>query len=128
MSEFSDFLEDKLLDITLKGGAAYNVGTTYLAIFTADPTDAGTGTECSYTGYARQAMAFGTISGGAVSTSSTINYPAMVGSDITVTHLGIYDAASGGNLLYHTALDVSKILQADDVASFASGEVTVTLT
>lgn len=128
MSELSNFLEDKFLDITLKGGTAYNVTTAYLALFTTDPTDAGSGTECSYAGYARQSMTFGTISGGAVSTSATINFPALAGGDITVTHIGIYDAASAGNLLYHTPLDASKTLQADDVMSFASGGVTVTLT
>jgi len=128
MSEFSNYLEDKILDITLKNGTTYTVGTAYLALFTTDPTDAGSGTECSYTGYARQSMAFGTISGGSVSTNATINFPALAGSDITVTHIGIFDAASSGNLLYHTVLDASKTLQADDIMSFASGGVTVTVT
>jgi hypothetical protein len=127
MSEFSDYLEDKLLDITLKNGATYTVATPYLALFTSDPTDAGSGTECSFSGYARQTMSFGTIASGAVSTDATINFPALVGADITVTHIGVYDAATSGNLLYHTILDASKLLQVDDIMSFASGGVTVTL-
>jgi len=127
MSELSNFLEDKFLDVTLKGGTAYNVSTSYLALFSTDPTDAGSGTECSWTGYARQTMAFGTVSGGSVSTSAEITFPAMAGSDVTVTHIGVYDALTTGNLLYHTALDSSKVLAATDTMSVAVGGVSVTL-
>lgn len=127
MSELSNHLENKFLDITLKGGAAYSVSQPYLALFINDPTDAGTGTECSWSGYARQAMTFGSISNGSVSTSGTITFPAVAGSNVTVTHIGIYDASTSGNLLYHTPLDVSKTLGADDVMSVASGGISVTL-
>ncbi len=127
MSELSNHLENKFLDITLKGATAYNVTTPYLALFTTDPTDAGTGTECSWSGYARQSMSFGTISNGSVSSSGTITFPAVAGSNVTITHIGIYDASSGGNLLYHTPLDSSKTLSADDVMSVASGGISVTL-
>ena len=127
MSELSNFLENKFLDTTLKGGTAYNVTTPYLALFTSDPTDAGSGTECSWTNYARQSMAFGTISNGSVASTGEITFPAVVGSSVTVTHIGVYDAATSGNLLYHTALDVSKTLAATDTMSVAAGGVSVTL-
>ena len=127
MSELSNHLENKFLEITLKGATAYNVTTAYLALFSTDPTDAGSGTECSWTNYARQAMTFGTVSGGSVSSSGTITFPAVVGSNVTITHIGIYDASSVGNLLYHTPLDASKTLSADDVMSVASGGISVTL-
>ena len=51
----------------------------------------------------------------------------MVGSDVTVSHIGIYDAATSGNLMYHTALDASKTLSAADVMSVAASGVSVTL-
>tara|TARA_R110002096_G_scaffold309135_1_gene503621 strand:+ start:6121 stop:6507 length:387 start_codon:yes stop_codon:yes gene_type:complete len=127
MSELSNHLENKFLEITLKGGTAYNVTTAYLALFSTDPTDAGSGTECSWTNYARQAMTFGTVSGGSVSSSGTITFPAVVGSNVTITHIGIYDASSVGNLLYHTPLDASKTLSADDVMSVANSGISVTL-
>ena len=127
MSELSNHLENKFLEITLKGGTAYNVTTAYLALFSTDPTDAGSGTECSWTNYARQAMTFGTVSGGSVSSSGTIAFPAVVGSNVTITHIGIYDASSVGNLLYHTPLDASKTLSADDVMSVANSGISVTL-
>jgi hypothetical protein len=127
MSELSNFLENKFLDTTLKGGTAYNVTTPYLALFTSDPTDAGSGTECSWTNYVRQSMAFGTISNGSVASTGEITFPAVVGSTVTVTHIGVFDASSSGNLLYHTALDASKTLAATDTMSVAAGGVTVTL-
>jgi len=127
MSELSNHLEDKFLEITLKGGAAYNVATPYLALFSSDPTDSGGGTECNWTNYVRQTMAFGTISNGTVASSGTITFPAVVGANVTITHIGIYDAASTGNLLYHTPLDLAKTLTVDDVMSVASGGISVTL-
>jgi len=127
MSELSNHLENKFLDITLKGATAYNVATPYLALFSTDPTDAGSGTECSWTNYARQSMSFGTISNGTVSSTGTIAFPAVVGANVTITHIGIYDASSTGNLLYHTPLDLAKTLSVDDVMSVASGGISVTL-
>jgi len=127
MSELSNHLENKFLEITLKGGTAYNVATPYLALFSTDPTDAGSGTECSWTNYARQAMTFGAVSNGTVSSSGTITFPAVVGATLTITHIGIYDASSSGNLLYHTPLDLAKTLSVDDVMSVASAGISVTL-
>jgi len=131
MSDVSDFLEAKFLEITLKGAAAYNVATPYVAIYTSNPDEDNSGTECSYVGYARQAGTFGTITDDVatdaktVSTTLEVNYPILVGSDITVTHVGIFDALTSGNLLYYTVLDTAKSVQTDDVLSFAAGEVTV---
>ena len=127
MSELSDFAEEKFLAITLKGATAYNVATAYLALFINDPTDAGTGTECSWTNYARQAMSFGTISGGSVSNDVAIDFPAVVGDAVTITHIGIYDASSGGNLLWHTPLDLSKTLTAGDIFNMAIDGADVSL-
>ena len=46
---------------------------------------------------------------------------------VTVTHIGLWDASSSGNLLYHTAVDTSKAVLAGDTISVAIGAVTVTL-
>ena len=44
MSAFSDYLEAALINATLRGGT-YTGGGVYVALFKADPTDAGTGAE-----------------------------------------------------------------------------------
>lgn len=128
MSELSDYLENAILNLTLNGTAFTAVATPYLALFTADPTDAGTGAEATWTGYARQSMSFATASGtgGSISTDAAITFPATDAS-VTITHFGIMDAATNGNLLYHTPLDASKALSSTDVISFDSGNITVTL-
>ena len=128
MSKFSDYLETQILNSTLKGGTFPTITTAYLAVFIGDPTDAASGgAEGSWTNYARQAMSFGTISAGAVNSSTQIQFPALVGSNVTISHIGIFDAATSGNMLYHTNLATSKTLTADDVLSFAVSGVTVTL-
>lgn len=127
MSEASNYLENKVVDHTL-GTASYTAPTNvYTALFTSDPTDAGTGTECSYTNYARQVTTFGAASGGSASNSADITFAAIVGADVTITHFAIYDAASGGNLLYHSPVDTSKTYSADDIPSFAASAITVSL-
>ena len=128
MSKFSDYLETQILNSTLKGGSFPTITTAYLAVFVGDPTDAASGgAEGSWTNYTRQAMSFGTISGGAVNSSTQLQFPALVGSNVTISHIGIFDAATSGNMLYHTNLATSKTLTADDVLSFAVSGVTVTL-
>lgn len=127
MSKFSDYLENKIIDHTLKGITFQPIATAYLAAFSTDPTDAASGTECSWTNYARQAMTFGAITDGEVTTSAQLQFPALVGADVTVGWIGIFDAATAGNMLYHTNLANAKTLTVDDVLSFAVSGVTVTL-
>ena len=95
MSKFSDYLETQILNATLKGGSFPTITTAYLAVFIGDPTDAASGgAEGSWTNYARQAMSFGTISGGAVNSSTQLQFPALVGSNVTISHIGIFDAGN----------------------------------
>ena len=47
MAEMSDYLEVALLNATLNGTAFTAVNDPYVSLHTADPTDAGTGTEVS---------------------------------------------------------------------------------
>ncbi len=100
--------------------------TVYVALFTSDPPDAGSGTECSGTSYARQSATFAAPSNGASSTSADINFPQAGGSWGTITHFGIFDALTTGNLLVHGALTTSKTIDTGDVFKIASGSLTVT--
>ena len=126
MAEMSDYLERKLLDHTLGTTAYTHPSQTYLALHTADPTDAGSGAEVSGGSYARQTIDFAAASGtgGSVVSSTAESFTVMPAC--TVTHIGLWDASSGGNLLYHTAVDTSKAVLAGDTISVAAGAVTVT--
>lgn len=127
MSALSNFLENELLDHSLGVGSYTMPVAVYLALFTSDPTDAGSGTEVSGSGYARQAVTFTAASGGATSNSSAETFTASGGNFGTVTHFGIFDASSAGNLLWHGALLASKSINDGESLTFAIGDIDITL-
>ena len=126
----SDYLEVALLNLTLNGTAFTAVNNPYISLHTADPTDAGTGTEVSGTGYARVQAEFNTATGtDASETTSTDTTWAAAGSGGwgTVGWIGLWDASTSGNMIYHTALDASKTIDEGDVFKITAGNLTVTL-
>jgi hypothetical protein len=127
MAEMSNYLENALINVTLRATSYTAPTTVYVALYTNDPTDADTGTEVSGTSYARQSVTFGAPSNGATTNSAAVEFPQAGGSWGTVTHIGIRDASTAGNLLYHTALDASKTIATGDVFRIASGSLSVTL-
>jgi hypothetical protein len=127
MAEMSNFLENALINATLRNTSYTSPTTTYLALYTSDPTDADTGTEVSGGSYARQAITFSSPSNGVTSNSGAIEFPTATGSWGTVAYVGIRDAVTSGNLLYHTALDASKVIDTGDIFRISSGNLTVTL-
>jgi hypothetical protein len=127
MAEMSNYLENALINGTLRATSYTAPTTVYLALYTSDPTDADTGTEVSGTSYARQSVTFGAPSNGATTNSAAVEFPQAGGAWGTITHIGIRDASTSGNLLYHTALDASKTIATGDVFRIASGSLSVTL-
>lgn len=127
MSAMSDYLENKFLDHFLGTASTSAPAAVYVGLHTADPTDAGTGAEVSGFGYARQSMAFGASSGGTASNSGAVEFPAATGGDWgAITHIGIYDASSSGNLLFHSALTTSKTIADGDIFKIAVSGVDIT--
>jgi len=127
MAEMSNYLENALINATLRNTAYTSPATVYVGLFTSDPTDAGSGTEVSGGSYARTAVTFGAPSNGASTNSAAVEFPQATGNWGTITHIGILDASSSGNLLYHTALDTSKVIQTGDIFKIATGNLSVTL-
>jgi hypothetical protein len=127
MAAMSNYLENALINATLRNTTYTSPSVVYAGLFTSDPTDAGSGTEVSGGSYARKAATFGAPSNGASTISSAIEFDQATGSWGTVTHFGIYDASTSGNLLYHGALTASKAIDTGDVFKFATSALTVTL-
>ena len=130
----SDYLEAKLLDHVL-GNTAYTApSTVYIALFTADPTDSGGGTEVSTGSYARAVVTNNTTnwpnasgtSPSSKSNGTSFTFPTASGAWGTVTSYAIFDAATVGNMLYWGTLTISKTVASGDTASFANGTLTVT--
>lgn len=127
MAEMSNFLENALINATLRNTSYTSPATVYLALYTSDPTDADAGTEVAGNAYARQAITFGAPSNGASTNSAAIEFPQATGSWGTVAYIGIRDALTNGNLLYHSPLDVSKTIATGDVFKMAIASLSVTL-
>lgn len=124
----STFLKDEVLDHTLAVGSYTMPATVYCALYTDDPTGADVGTECDGGGYVRKAMAFDASATGATANTAKVTFPtatdALWG---TITHIGLRDALSGGNLLYYQQLTSPKAVGVGDVLVIDAGAVTVTV-
>jgi hypothetical protein len=129
MAEMSNFLENALLNATLNATTYTAPATVYVSLWTSDPTDAGSGTEVSGGSYARTAVSFATASGtsGNVLNDADVTFPTATASWGTVGWIGINDAATSGNLLYHTALDTAKTIDSGDIFKITTGNLSVTL-
>lgn len=123
---FSNYMENKVLGHVF-GGTAYTApGTLYLALFTTNPAEDGSGTEVSGTAYARQTIAF-TVTNNTASNTSAVEFPTAGGSWGTVSHVGVYDASTAGNLLAYAALSASKAIDTADVFRVPAGDLDITL-
>lgn len=144
MSTASNYLENKLIDLLLRGQAYAPLSTLYFALFTAAPSDSGGGTEVTGGSYARVAVTTslanfaGTQSAGSTvastgtngqtSNNGAVTFPAPTADWGVATHWGVFDSSTGGNLLYHGALAAPKTINNGDAApSYAAGAFVITI-
>lgn len=132
----SDYLKGKLLEHAFGASTYTPPATLYLALFTAAPTSAGGGTECSGGSYARKAV-----------TNNTTNFPAVTGTStkLSVLHIaqtmgpasaswgsvvavGWYDASSSGNLLAWADVTNAQTINTGASATVAADAISVSLT
>ena len=124
---FTNYLETEILDHVFAGAAYTAPGTKYLALFTAVADgETGSVTEVSGGGYARQSVAF-TTSGNTTSNNAAVEFPTATGNYGTVTHVGVYDASTSGNLMAYAALSSNKTIETGDVFRVPSGDLDITL-
>lgn len=142
MAAMSDFLENQLVDQIFRGQSAPTTSTLYIGLLTDAPSDAGGGTEVAGGSYARvavasslanwagtQAAASTTASSGTsgqTSNNVAITFPTPSAGWGTVTHFGIYDAATTGNLLFHGALTIAKTINEADTVTFPPASLSIT--
>jgi hypothetical protein len=123
---FSDTFETTVLTWVLTDGSATRPTSWYVALFTDNPTDAGTGTEITGGSYARTAVTF-TVTGDTASNSAAVEFPAATANWGTITHIGVYDASTSGNLIFHSELTASKAITTGDVFRISTGDLDFTL-
>ena len=118
--EFSTYLKNAILNAIANATSFGLAGDPYVSLHTADPGVTGT-SEVTGGSYARQQVAFGAASAGAISNSAIVDFTGMPAA--TVTYIGIWDAASGGNFLWGGPLASSKTVNSGDTARFAAGDL-----
>lgn len=126
MAAMSNFLENEILNLVLRGIGYSGGSTVYAALYTTPTDDSGGGTEVAGGGYARTTVpTFGPASGGVCSNSANVQFPAASASWGTVTHFALWDAPTGGNLLYHGELTAPKTINAGDTFVLPPGNITI---
>jgi len=128
MAACSDYLEKKILDYVLRDTADWAPTAVYLSLHSSDPTDDDGGEiTAGSNSYARQAIAFDAAhaTNGTIANSDIETFSDMPG--VTVTHMGIHDHVSAGDLLFHSTLAANKTVAAGDTVQFAAGSIVITL-
>jgi hypothetical protein len=98
-----------------------------MGLYTSDPGDDNSGTECTGGAYARQIVSVTTASGGIVTSSADVTFPQATDAWGTISHIGLLDAVTAGNLLMHTPLTTSRAIETGDVLKISSGSLTASL-
>ena len=129
MSALSDHAENLMLNFLMTSGTATRPTAWYVALYTVAPSDAGGGTEVSGNGYSRQTVAWDTATGTGGTTDNTgaVSFTATGGNFGEIVAIGIHDASSGGNLLWHGALSANKTVNDGDTLEFAAGAIDLTI-
>jgi hypothetical protein len=142
MSAMSDYLENQIADHIFRGSTFAKPASLFYGLFTAAPSDSGGGTEVTGGSYARVSVSpsnanfngtHGSTTGASSGTSgnltnaAAVTFPTPTANWGIVTHWGLFDAASGGNLLFQGPLSTSKTVNNGDAApSFTAGSFSMT--
>lgn len=129
MSALSNYAEKLLLDWLMTTGSATRPTAWYVALYTAAPSDSGGGTEVSGNGYSRQSVTFdaGSSPDGTTQNNNTVSFTASGGNWGTIGWIGIFDASTSGNLLWHGAMTASKTIEDGDTLEFSVGNIDLTI-
>lgn len=95
MNHMSTYLKNKVLNESLQG--------VYVSLFNEDK-------EVVKASYKRQSSAFVPATEGQTSNNADILFPIATESWGPITHIGIYDSLSGGNLLFKSPAEFIKII------------------
>lgn len=140
-ASLTDYVENKIVDDIFRTTSWTKPTNVYVGLLTAACSDSTAGTEVSGGSYARVTVAKGDASwkgthgsatgdssgtNGTISNAAAVTFPAPTASWGTITHFGVYDASTAGNLLICSALTTSKTVNNGDAApSFAIDALTI---
>jgi hypothetical protein len=126
MAAASNYTENLALKFLLTNTTATRPTAWYVALFTTNPTDAGSGTEVSGTNYARTAVTF-SVTDDTATNSAPVTFTAAGSNWGTVSHIGVYDNSSGGNLLFHGSVTTAKQIDSGDTFTISTSNLSIVL-
>jgi len=128
MAGKTTYCSNKVLE-HIVGKTSFTMPSVWVALFTATPSDAGGGTECTGGSYARKSTAgadWATAASSSIQNANAITFVTPTGSWGTATHFALMDAATVGNMLGWAALGTSKAISTGDTPTFAAGALIIT--
>lgn len=138
MSAASNYTETNVINALLRGVTFPLPTKTYVSLHTANPGETGGNevTTAAFPAYVRKEAEVGGAIGsgwaaptdGVTKNAKQLTYPGFDGaSPLAITHWAVYDASTGGNLLFYAPLTTSRTLQSGDVFVFDINALTVTM-
>lgn len=120
----STYLRGKVYDATTQNTSFAAGATLYLSLHTADPGLVGS-SELAGAGYARQACAWDDDGGDGTGTNTgTVTVPVpLSGGPFAITHVGLWDALSGGNFIDKGALGATVNAADGDSVRWTAGQL-----
>ena len=125
MSAMSDYLELKFLDHFTGTASTSAPSAVYLGLATGSIGDDASGSELTGNNYSRKAITFASASSGSIASNANVEFDPATGSWGSVSHWGIFDASSSGNLLFHGSFTSAKTIASGDILKVASGSLTI---
>ena len=123
----TNYLENALLNATVRNTTYTSPATVYLALYSVAPTASTAGTELSGSGYSRQAITFNAPSGGAVTSNVTVTFGPATANWSTINATAVVNASTGGNIMYFTPTAGQNILSGSSLV-IGGGNVSIVLT
>jgi hypothetical protein len=131
MAAFSNYMEDAItawINGTTFPAAPTN---TFVQLYSQDPTDAGSSTGALFTRvtYAATGWTRGTGGAGTLSNTNVITITSSAPTAQTATFFAVFDASTGGNLLFYGALTPpeGKSIAVGDEVKFNALQLTLTV-
>ena len=141
MTALTNYIENQLIDFLFRGQPLAAPANVWVALFTVAPSPAGGGTEVSGGGYARvevpcslaawagtQAPGSTTASigfNGTTSNNADLTFPVPTALWGTVVAVGVFDAATAGNMLFQGPLAAPLTVNTGNVLRFPAGSLTI---
>lgn len=138
-----DYGENQIIDTIMRAQATSLGANVFVGLSTTACSDSSVGTEVTGGSYARVSVArslanwagtqgsgtttASTGTGGQTSNNNVITFPTPTAGWGTVTHVFVADASTGSNILFCTALTVSKTINNGDAVTFPAGALTFTV-